>query len=430
MSENAIAPQEERGTVQSEDIDLFDPETQEDWYPAYRVLLEERPVYQIPGTSTYVISRYQDILTVVRDTKTFSNEPEKHGGERLIQHAEARQYYIDHGLGKECQRGRFTPLGIDPPEHRKYRALTDRYFQGRSLTEARPLIENVIESLIDGFASNGEVEFVKEFAEPLPVTIITVMLGFPLEDVAQLRQWSAAWAAPFARGLTLEQEMDVARKGVEFQDYIKNLIDQRRKKPKDDIITYLTQAKFDNTRPLTDHEIASMVDHLYIGGNETTTFALTSGMWLMLREPEIYRALLADPSKLPTFIEENLRLESPTQGLYRVVTQDTEIAGVPISKGSTVHIRFGAANRDQRVFECPEALNLERKNAGRHLAFSQGEHTCPGAGLSRLEQLIAFQRLLARLPNLRLTPHENDFRHHPGFILRALKKLHLSFDPT
>lgn len=410
-------------------IDLFDPKTQEDWYPAYRKLLSDFPVYQIPGTDTYVISRYEDILTVVRDTVTFSNEPAKHGGEMLIQHAEARQYYVDHGLGKDMGRSRFTPLGIDPPEHRKYRVLIERYFQNRALGKRRATIEKVVESLIDAFAARGEIEFIKEFAEPLPVTIITTMLGFPLRDVPQLRVWSAAWAAPFARGLTLEQEMDVARKGVEFQNYIKDVIDQRRRQPEDDIITYLTQARYDDARPLTDHEIASMVDHLFIGGNETTAFALSSGMWLMLREPRIYQTLLADPSKIPVFVEESLRLESPTQGLPRVVTRDTEIAGVRIPKGSNVHIRFGAANRDERKFACPETLNLSRGNANRHLAFSQGEHTCPGAGLSRLEQTISFGRLLARLRNLRFTPGKNDFTHHPGLTLRALKKLYLSFDP-
>jgi cytochrome P450 len=415
--------------VNTEPVDLFDPKTQEDWYPAYRKLLSDFPVYQMPGTDTFVISRYEDILTVVRDTDTFSNEPAKHGGEMLIQHPQARQYYVDHGLGKEAGRSRFTPLGIDPPEHRKYRVLIERYFQNRALSRRRATIEQVAESLIDSFAADGEVEFTKAFAEQLPVIVITTMLGFPLEELPRLRVWSAAWAAPFARGLTLEQELDVARKGVEFQDYIKSVIDQRRRDPQDDIITYLTQARYDDSRPLTDHEIASMVDHLFIGGNETTAFALASGMWLMLREPRIYRALLADPRRIPAFVEENLRLESPTQGLPRVVTKDTEIAGVKIPRGATVHIRFGAANRDERKFVDPEVLDLERANANRHLAFSQGEHTCPGAGLSRLEQTISFGRLLARLPNLRLTPGKNDFTHHPGLTLRALKKLYLSFDP-
>lgn len=410
-------------------IDLFDPATQENWYPAYQKLLDEHPVYQIPGTSLYVLSRYEDIIRVVRDTKTFSNQPEDHGGDLLIKHPEARRYYEEHGLGRDCGRGRWAPLGIDPPDHRRYRALVDKFFQGRALAAARPLIENVVESLIDGFSASGEMEFIKEFAEPLPVTIITVLLGFPLEDIAQLKKWSEAWALPFARGLTLEQEMDVARQGVDFQNYIKKIADERRKRPKDDIISHLVQARYGNERPLTDHEIASIVDNLYIGGNETTTFAISSGMWLMLREPGIYRSLLQDPARIPTFAEEVLRLESPTQGLYRTAVADTEIAGAPIPKGATIHMRFAAANRDERVFECPHQLRLDRKNASRHLAFSHGEHHCPGAGLSRLEQVIAYERLLTRLPNLRLTPGANDFTHHPGFVLRALRKLYLSFDP-
>lgn len=410
-------------------IDLYDPKTQEDWFPAYKTLLEEAPVYQIPGTTVYVVCKYQDILTVVRDPKTFSNQPEEHGGEPLIEHAEARQYYIDHGLGKATGRTRWPLLGMDPPDHRKYRVLIDKHMLSKSvLRRTQPFIEQTVDELIDGFAQSGEIEFVRGFAVPLPVTIITAMIGFPLEDMPQLKEWSTAWTLPFARGLSLEQEMDVARQGVEFQDYIKRTADERRKNPKDDIITHLVQARYEDKRPLTDHEIASIVDNMYVGGNETTTFVLTSGLWLMLREPSIYQTLLNDPSKIPTFADEVLRLESPTQGLYRTATVDTEIRGVSIPKGSTVHIRYGAANRDSDVFACPDALDLDRENASKHLAFSQGEHGCPGFLLSRLEQVIAYERLLARLPNLRLTPGKNDFRHLPGFVLRGLKTLNLSFD--
>ena len=412
-------------------IDLYDPEIQEDWFPAYRTLLDEAPVYQIPGTTVFVICKYEDILTVVRDPKTFSNQPEEHGGEPLIEHAEARQYYIDHGLGKDTGRTRWPLLGMDPPDHRKYRVLIDKHMLSKSvLRRNQPFIEETVDKLIDGFAQDGEIEFVKQFAEPLPVTIITAMIGFPLEDMPQLKEWSTAWTLPFRRGLTLEQEMDVARQGVEFQDYIKRTADERRKNPKDDIITHLVQARYEDKRPLTDHEIASIVDNMYVGGNETTTFVLTSGLWVMLREPSIYQTLIEYPSRIPTFTDEVLRLESPTQGLYRTATVDTEIRGVKIPKGSTVHIRYGAANRDSDVFDCPEALDLHRENANKHLAFSQGEHGCPGAPLSRMEQVIAYERLLARLPNLRLTPNKNDFNHLPGFVLRGLKSLHLSFDPA
>ncbi|WP_379539412.1 cytochrome P450 [Novosphingobium tardum] len=419
---------ETEGGVGQPNIDLFDPATQEDWYPAYRELRDNHPVYRLPGSDLYVLTRYEDIMRVVRDPKLFSVEHERLGGDLLIKHEQAREFYRENGLGKETGVGRWSPLSTDPPRHRKYRDLVDRFFQGRALLDARPLIEQLVDELIDGFVTQGEVEVVSAFAEPLPVTVITSLLGLPLEDIPQLRQWSAAWAAPFARGLSLEQEMEVARQGVDFQNYIRDVANERRRNPREDIITHLVQARYDDERPLTDHEIASIVDHLYIGGNETTTFAIASGLWLMLREAQIYKALIANPSQLPTFAEEVLRLESPTQGLYRTASADTEIRGVPISKGATIHMRFAAANRDEAVFAHPDKVDLGRKNASRHLAFSKGEHHCPGAALSRLEQVIAYERLLERLPNLRLTPGANDFTHWPGFVLRALRHLHVSFD--
>jgi cytochrome P450 len=411
-------------------VDLFDPEVQENWYPAYEVLREHHRVYQIPDTSIYVITHYKDIIDVVRDTDTYSNEPEKHGGDLLIEHAEARAYYVEHGLGKEHSKGRWAPLGMDPPEHRKYRRLIDRLFLGTPLTRARPFIEEIISTLIDRFEDAGEIDFVSGFAEPLPMMVITRMIGFPDEDAPLLRKWSASWAKPFERQLTLEQEMVVAKDGVDFQNYIMEHVKRRRTKPADYILTHLSEARFGEERPLTDHEIASMIDHLYIGGNETTTFALTSGLWLYLRDPEIYRTLLEDPGKIKLAIEESLRLESPTQGLFRTAVRDTEIAGVPIPKGATVHIRFGAANRDKHMFGNPECFDLNRANPGRHLAFSIGEHHCPGSALSRLEQTLSFEQLFKRLPNLRLAEGKNDFRHYPGLVLRALRELHLEFDPV
>jgi cytochrome P450 len=404
--------------------DLFGPDAHKTWYETYRQLREAAPVYKTPDLNMFVLTRYEDIAAVVRDNDTFSNEREKYGGESLLQYPEARAIYTERGWPKQF------PLAVDPPEHKKYRALVDHFFLGGSLERARPLIEKIVDDLIDGFQQDGDINFVSAFAEPLPTMVITALLGLPLEDIPQLKVWSAAWAAPFARGLSLEQEIWVAEQGVAFQAYLKSHIDERRRVPKDDIISHLVNAKFDGDRPLEDAEIISILDHLYIGGNETTTFSLTSGLWLMLREPAIYERLKSDKSRIRVFAEEVLRLESPTQGLYRTVTRDTEIRGVPIPKGAMVHLRFAAANRDPAVFKDPDRLDLDRSNAIRHMAFSQGEHHCPGAGLSRLEQNIAFSALIDRLPNLRLTPGKNTFEHAPGFVLRALGSLNVSFDPT
>ena len=179
---------------------------------------------------------------------------------------------------------------------------------------------------------------------------------------------------------------------------------------------------------MTDAEIINMIDHLYIGGNETTTFALTSGMWLLIQNPSLQDDLRSAPEKARSFVEEVLRLESPTQGMDRHAAEDTEIAGVHIPKGSHIHIRYAAANRDEKQFSCPVDIDIDRENAHRHLAFSLGETHCPGAGLTRLEQTIAVQTILKRMKNFSFAPNKNTFQHHLNFTLRSFTDLHITFD--
>ena len=401
-------------------LDLFGPDAHKHWFETYRLLREQEPVYRVPDSTLFVLTRYDDIAMVVRDSERFSNEADKHGGEPLLLHPEAREIYDRRGWSKAF------PLAQDPPEHKRFRGLVNHFFTGQRLEQSRVLIEHHVDRLIDAFAGAGEAEFIAAFAEPLPAAVISGLLGLPAEDGERLKRWSFAWALPFARGLSLEQEIWVAEQGVEFQHYLKAHIDSRRANPTADIISELAHARVDDYE-LTDGQIVQIIDHLYIGGNETTAFALASGLWMMLRDPEIHAELRRDPARINGFVEEVLRLESPTQGLYRTATRDTEIRGVKIPKGATLHLRFAAANRDPEVFEDPDRIKLDRRNAMRHMAFSQAEHHCPGSGLSRLELQIAFKALIARLPDLRLPEGRNDFEHHPGFVLRALKALHIAF---
>lgn len=401
--------------------DLFGPEANKSWFTTYRHLREHEPVYQVPGTTLFVLTRYDDIAMVVRDSERFSNEAEKHGGEPLLLCPEAKKVYQERGWPKAF------PLAQDPPDHKRFRALVNHFFTGARLEATRPLVERHVHRLIDALPPGGEIEFIAAFAEPLPAAVITDLLGLPHEDNDDLKRWSFAWALPFARGLSREQEIWVAEQGVEFQHYLKAHIDARRANPRDDIISELAHARLDD-RALDDGEIISMIDHLYIGGNETTAFALASAMWLMLRDGSIYRALQEDPSRIKGFVEEVLRLESPTQGLYRTATRDTEIRGVAIPRGATIHMRFAAANRDPEVFEEPDCIRFDRPNAMRHMAFSQAEHHCPGSGLSRLEMQIAIDAIIKRLPKLRLVQDRNSFEHQPGFVLRALKELNIAYD--
>jgi cytochrome P450 len=401
----------------TDDIDLFAPTTQEDWFPTYRRLREEAPVYRIPATNTFVVTRYRDVMYVLRHQDIFPS-----GTGLTNRHSAAQRVYEQRGWD------RMAPLGVNPPEHRHFRALVDHYFDAAGSARYVDRIQTVIDELIDAFVDDGSVEYVGAFALPLPVRMITEILGFPESDIDRLKAWSSAWVLPFAGGLTDEQQVWVAEQVVEFQGYIQTQLDEKRAAPGDDVLSALADARYADERPLTDPEIISIIDHLYIGGNETTTFALTSALWILLREPGVYERVRDDRSLVEPFVEEALRLESPTQGLYRRVARDTELAGVQLPEGATVHIRYAAANRDDDMFADPDRVDLDRPNLRRHMAFSLGEHHCPGEGLSRLEQRMALDTVLDRLPDLRLTD-DNEFTHAPGFVLRALDHLHIAWTP-
>jgi cytochrome P450 len=371
----------------------------------------------VPGTSDYVLSRYDDIMHVLRHQKTFPTGTSK-------RRSQAAQQVYDRG-GWE----RMTPLGTNPPIHRHYRDLVDPLLGGEELERWRPFIEQSIDLLFREFERDGAVEWISQFSSRLPARVITGMLGLPLADLEQLRAWSAAWVLPYVRTLAPNEDVWVAEQVVEFYDYLQAAIADKRTDPGDDIISSLTQARFAGERPLTDQEIITIVDHLFIGGNETTTFAMASGLWILLREPGLYERLANDRSRIPDFVEEVLRIESPTQGLWRSVAEDAVIDGVAIPAGSTVHLRYASGNRDERVFACPAAVDLDRPNSRRHMAFSLGEHHCPGAPLTRLEQALTFEAVLDRLPDLRFAEGRNDFTHVPMFTMRSLRELHLEFDP-
>ena len=375
-------------------------------------------MYRVPGTNLFVVSRFDDVAYVLRHQELFPT------GRNLTRSVAAREVYETTGWS------RITPLSVNPPDHRLYRELVDGFVDLRGSLRWQPFIQATIDELLDEMVDAGSAEMVEAFALPLPVRVITRILGFPASDIPRLKAWSSAWVLPFSGALSEDQERWVAEQVVEFHHYIHHWIGEKRRQPGDDVITALTTARFAGERLLTDHEIITMVDHLFIGGNETTTFAIASALWIMLREPGLYERVRADHSLVEPFVEEVLRLESPTQGLYRQAAVDTEINGVEIPQGGVVHVRYAAANRDERMFPDPDQVDLQRANVRRHLAFSAGEHHCPGHGLSRLEQRMALTGVLDRLSDLRLAPGRNDFRHQPGFVLRALNELHLEWTPA
>lgn len=404
------------------DFNFFDPAVIEDPYEFYRLARQQAPVYQLPDSDIFLVTTYALVMEVVKNTAVFSNRFSK-----LIEGKGRDDPEINAILAQGWPQVD-TLLTNDPPSHRRFRALVNKAFTAKRADDMEPYVERLVDELIGGFIHKGECEFVSEFAVPLPVNVIADQLGVPQADRAQVKIWSDAFADRLGNLISRDREIETARYVVAFQKYMADKLEERRHAPQNDIISDLVHAREEGERPLDTTELLSIIQQLLVAGNETTTNALAGGMLLLIRHPEHMARLVADPTLIANFVEEVLRLESPTAGMWRIVTEDTVLAGVAIPKGAKVFLRYDAANRDPTKFDDPEAFDSGRANARAHLAFGQGVHFCVGAMLARKEMNVAFRHLLQRLKNLRLTPARNDFRHHPNIMLRGLKKLYISFD--
>ena len=418
-----------------DEVDLFAPGSQEYWFEAYRILHRDAPVLRIPGggetpdTDAFIVTKYEDVARIVRDSETFPLRYNQGDRGQAVE----RSIIREEGFGDTLDAG--MTLRPTMREHKWHREqLTNPWVGAVGADRNREMITGYVNELIDRWIDRGEVEYVHEFAAPLPQMVITTILGFPLEDMPTLRKWEEAQVRRFVFGsghrnlLPPEDEAENARALVAFHEYIQEHVEEKRRNPKDDMISYLTQVEYgDEKRPLTDGEIVSVAYGMHIGGNETTQYALTAEAMLLAQRPDLLEELRADRSKVRFFVEESLRLFAPTQGLSgRRPIRDIEVQGVKIPKGSVIHLRYGAGNRDEEHFPNAEEIDLNRPTPGRHVTFGQGPRSCPGAGLSRLEQNIATNVILDRLDEIKLAPGKNDLRHQPGVML-GLLELNLEF---
>jgi cytochrome P450 len=410
-------------------FNLIDSGTLECPFPAYRALRDEAPVYRIPQTGFYIVTRYDLVMEAVRNTEVFSsqiNQAASGGGPGA--YPEVVELYQKEGLLFAS-----TLISADPPQHTRYRTLVNRAFTAGRVRGMQGYIQQIVDELIDDFIGKGEVEFVAEFAIKLPIYIIADQLGVPRSDMQKFKDWSDA-SVPIGLNIGLEAELARARLVIQFQRYFLARMEERRADPKDDILSDLVNARLEEQgnpegRPLNGAELLSIIQQLLVAGNETTTNAFAAGMVLLLQNPDQLALLKSGDDKLMrTFCEEVLRLESPVAGLFRTTTRDTVLGGFEIPAGSLVNLRWAAANRDERVFAEPDALDVCRRNAGAQIAFGVGVHFCVGAMLAREEMFLGFRTLLNRLANIRMADGHPPLEYHPNFILRGLKQLRLAFD--
>jgi cytochrome P450 len=324
-------------------------------------------------------------------------------------------------------------ITADPPRHKVYRTLVNKVFNQARVDAMEDYMKLIVHELIDSFIDRGECDFIREFTTPLPVFVIADQLGVPREDLRDFKRWSDSFARRLSQMATPEEQVEDAENIVAFQFYFADRVAERRANPRDDMITDLVTTTIEDpdtggTRPLNMEELQSLLQQLMVAGNETTTSAITGGMLSLARNPDQLAALQSDPARIPNAVEEILRMESPSAGMWRVVREDSILEGVEVPAGSLLMLRYHAANRDRALFEHPNALAIDRDNASDHIAFGQGIHFCPGAMLARKEMHVAFEALLDRMTNFSIDESKSDLSYWPNIVLRGLKSMHLRFD--
>jgi cytochrome P450 len=406
--------------------DFFtDPELIRDPDPFYAALRELGPVVREPHHGVFLVSGVEEILAVYADHASFSavvaplgpfvKLPTPAQGETIADVVANRSDEIP--LSGQL----FT---LDPPEHTRHRALLSKLFTPNRLAENEEFMWTLADRLIDEFADRGEAELCEVYARPFTLLVIADLLGVPREDHARFRGWLQGEDTPVAG--------DSAGKGggdqvfANLNPYFARYVEERRTAPRADVLTQLATVRFPDGALPEVADVVRIAVTLFAAGQETTARLIATGMRVLAEQPSLADELRADPEAIPNFVEECLRFESPIKGPFRLALRDTKLAGVPIPAGSILMALNGAANRDPRVFSDGDRFDAKRPNARRNIAFGHGEHFCPGASLARAEARISFERLLARLDDLRLVD-PSALSYAPSFIIRGLNDLPLRF---
>jgi cytochrome P450 len=393
---------------------LVDPAVLADPHPVLAELRESGPVHRLDGSTgvpVWMVTRYDDVLAALSDPR-LSNDPH---------HASALT---------EVLRGDFlsrSMIGADPPEHTRLRRLVSKAFTARRVEGLRPRVQEITDALLDRITPRGSADLVAEFGLPLPITVIGELLGVPETDRDRFREWTDEMLdRPFDPGSDLAL-VTAARERM--HGYLADLVAAKRARPADDLLTDLVEATDEGER-LDTQELLAMTFLLLIAGYVTTVSLIGNGTLALLRHPEQLDRLRADLSLVPQAVEELLRFDGPVNpGLTRFALEDLEIGGVRIPRGEMVLLAIAAADRDPRRYPDPDRLDVGAVDPG-HLAFGHGMHYCLGAPLARLEGQIAFTAMLNRLPGLALAAREDELRWTGGGVLRSLRQLPVTFDPT
>jgi cytochrome P450 len=400
--------------------DLASPAFKANPHPFYARLREEAPVWRttLPDKRTaWLVTRYEDVAGVLKDER-LAKDP------RNAQDPEQRAEgpWVP-GFLKPLEQ---NMLDLDDPDHRRLRTLVSKAFTPRLIEKLRGRIEAICRELLDAMERKGRAELVREYALPLPATVIAELLGVPAEDHRRFHRWSNRIVS-VSSGRDIWTALPAA---LAFVRYLRRMSERRRNAPEDDLMSALVRAEEAGDK-LSQDELLAMSFLLLVAGHETTVNLIASGTLALIEHPEQLENLKADPQLIKPAVEELLRYTSPVEiATERYAKLDLEVAGTEVPRGELVLAVLGSANRDERHFEDPDALDLCR-DPNKHLAFGRGGvHHCLGAPLARMEGQIAITALLQRFPDMRMDVDIGSLRWRRGLFLRGLQKLPLALEQT
>jgi cytochrome P450 len=403
--------------------DFFtDPDLFQDPAPWYAAVREQGPVWTEPHRGVVVLSGIEEVLQVYADPARFSAIvatlgplvplPQPDPGESWAAVIERRR--------AEIPMNDMLP-SLDPPRHTRERALAGRLFTPNRLKENEAFMEGLADELVEEIAGQDGIEFNAAYARPFTLLVIADLLGVPREDHPEFRRWLGG---PQGNVGNPEGEHGGDMIFARLAPYFTRYIEERRAAPTGDVMSQLAQVRYPDGELPEVADVVRLATIFFAAGQETTARLLAAGMRVLAEQPDLADALRADPSGIPNFVEECLRLEGPIKSTFRLALEDTKIGDAEIPAGTILMGSVGAANRDPRIFEDPDRFDPARRNAKRNIAFGHGEHFCPGASLARAEARVSFGRLLSGLGDFRLVDPEA-LRYAETFIIRGLEALPL-----
>lgn len=396
------------------DFNPFLPEFRRDPYPTYRALRAKHRVFHsriLAGSC--LLPRYDDIVAVLGDARFSVDRPQADVFRRLQPFRGLSPQFTEAIMS--------TLLMTDPPAHTRLRRLVNKAFTPRVVEGLRTRVQALVDELLDAVAPHRQMELIHDLAYPLPVTVIAEMLGIPVHDRRRFKDWSDELAVILDPLQATEGLVPIERAFVDITAYMRPIFEQRRREPRDDLISALVAVEEDGQR-LSEVELLSLTMLILGAGHETTTNLIANAMLALLHNPGERRRLQDEPSLIGSAVEEFLRYDSPVQTTDRVASVDCEIAGQPIKRGMVVALLLGSANRDPDRFADPDRLDIGRQD-NHHVSFGHGAHFCLGAALARLEAQITINTLLRRFPDVALEREPTEWKR--SMVLRGPTSLHL-----